>query len=173
MYYTDGFIDVDTYDSWDHIFHFTMKINGEDCLFVCICEGKIGKQRQNVEQMLKRWLEQEISWILKRGEYALQKEILRMGEWMGMDVISPVLLLNIGGEVYTNVPSKEVFGEYNGVRGVVGKPAYIMKDVWKGNENGEDIEVLANELEKNMLIAHSDGKIANGFFVMWEKKHDI
>jgi hypothetical protein len=158
MYYTDGFLDENTYDSRGHIWHFGMKINGKECLFCCVIEETIGKTCEEVEVILKRWFQQEIASTMKKDHSAIKKELLRFKVWLKnwygprSDVNVPILFLDIGGRIYTSNSSKDRIFEYRG---------------------DKSIEEVANAIRRDMLVAHSQGKMERGYFIMWEAIDDF
>ena len=192
MYYTEGFLKEDTYFSRGHIWHLGMTWDKKECLFWCVSEESLGKESGEVEHVLKKWFEQELSHALEQGAVEIQRELNRFGarfkQWSGLkkDVKSPVLYLYFQGNIYSSEEVKAVLKQYRGHRGAViswepvpnGKGDNVMENYlteWlaESKRQSKSTEEAANILKSDMLAAMSSGTLKQGYFILWEAEDDF
>ena len=177
MYYTDGFLNKETYFSKGHIWHLGMMWQDKRCLLCCVVEGRIKKDASEMEVLLRKWLEQELPCVLEKDTFAIQKEWKRFGTWLkkwygaGMDTKAPVLYLVFGKEIYSTESEEAVFSQFKRHRGVILKPASLIGDF---NESPEQsMEEMSNRWKADMLRSMSTGNLEQGYFIVWEDAYDF
>lgn len=192
MYYTEGFLKEDTYFSRGHIWHFRMTWDKKECLFLCVSEESLGKESGAVENVLKKWFEQELPHALEQGAVEIQRELNRFSarfkQWSGLkkDDKSPMLYLYFQGNIYSNEEVEAVLKQYRGHRGVVlsweavsdgkGENAmenYLTEWLAESKRQAQSPDEVANNLKTDMLRAMSRGTLKQGYFILWEAEDDF
>lgn len=192
MYCTEGFLKEDTYFSRGHIWHFGMTWDKKECLFLCVSEESLDKEPEAVENVLKRWFEQELPHAFEQGAVEIQRELNRFSarfkQWSGLkkDVKSPVLYLYFQGNIYSNEKDEAVLKQYRRHRGVIlrwrdvldvkeknATVNYLTEWLAESPKQPKSPEETANILKADMLAAMNRGTLKQGYFILWEADDDF
>ena len=202
MFYTESFLNESTYLGKEYMWHFKMTWDKKECFFCCVCGNKFDREKDETEDILKKWFYQTLPCSLEKGALEIQKELNRFAVWLvkwngaEKDVKAPVLYLYIQDELYSSETNEAVFVGYRGHRGVI----WSRDDVWNEKEienmttylaeflagetkSGKRLkksnilkktpEETANRLKRDMLAAMSRGTLKQGYFIIWEEEDDF
>ena len=173
MYYTEGYVDKQTYFIKGRIWSNAMMHQGNICYIWCVSDGKMEEEYldqtkecieiyNKVESALRKWIHQELSIALGNGQVAIQKEVNRFNAFWEKKVY-----VYYQGHLFT---SDEGSGLWQ--VSIMGVGVFISSTFHRFYEvewsKKCTVEQLANQLKTRMLLAVSEDKIEKGYFFVWE-----
>ena len=181
MYHTEGYLDKKTYFAKGHIWGNAIMHQGSICYVWCVAvQEKEAECEESVEKndsTVKQWVYQELVVALGNGQVAVQKELKRFGVFMkkkmylyykghfftdGEDSSWQFVVKRVGVFVSPTVSGLPEFGQIMQNRSVISGEQIT--------ENCSDVsaEQLGNRLKTAMLRAMSEGRLEQGYFLVWE-----
>ncbi len=171
MHHIEGFVDGQSYFSTGHIINVTMKYEGNVCFIWLLSKETMAIQKViYATQKLEEWVEEELSGSLKAGQAAIQRKMNRLrGNFIGDT--ADVICVYYKGHIYTYGEQK---GSYKGYQKPFGIYVWPKDREWlcKMEEYG-NLPQKAHCLKGLLLKALSEGKMTQGFFLLWEDIADV
>lgn len=167
MYWTEGFLNQETYFAQGYIQKAAIRRNGAWCMVWCVGACKLPKG------LLADWLQQEM--VLQKGKEQVQRKVQRLQNVVKTFQREAVLHLFYRGRIYTLGAVKPIFAQYREHRGCIlvlyGKVDTASLDTAAFEE--KSMEETANAWKRNMLWAMSAGNLQEGYFLLWEERDDF
>ena len=170
MRHIEGFVDRQTYCSEGHVWCVVLEHGGQMCYVWLILKDN-AEESKRIEEMLQKWTSRELVHALEQGSVAIQREVNRFrSRFVGR--ILPVLCVYYQGSIFVCDEEKGALKRFQKPWGV-----YIAPDVLHlltEQQNLEDnrkqggMEQQAHALNRLMLKAIREGKLEQGYFLLWE-----
>ncbi len=188
MYQTEGYVDQDTYFAKEYVWSHVIRYRGQLCFCWWVCEKAAEPELCN---RIRCWIQQELTEALGRGNSAMKKELQRFGALLKRES----LFLYYQGKLwqYDRERGLVLVNRWSIVLGKVGlfvseslgqlEEVQLLEEELRGNEkeghkvfhseqgglNGLGcLAQLANYLQAISLRAMSEGKLQQGYFLLWE-----
>lgn len=167
MYWTEGFLNQETYFAEGHIQKAAVRRNGAWCMVWCV------GARELPGGLLVDWLKQEM--VLQKGKETVQRKLQRLQNVVKTFQKEAMLHLFCDGRIYTLGAAEPVLAQYKEHRGCIlvlyGETERAAFETAAFEE--KSMEETANAWKRNMLLAMSAGSLQEGYFLLWEDKDDF
>ncbi len=188
MYYSEGYVDRQTYVTRGHVWSLGMEFNETNCFFWCVLLWGMEKEAV-LEERLSAWFYQELGKSLAKGPMYIQKELNRLGGCMKAE--APLLYLYFQNRMYFygEDAHRASWGIQDGLGICISPEMTAGKKEWAflsaacekafdapyaGVEPMEERAArLGHALQKILLTNVSEGRIKQGYFFLWEERNGI
>lgn len=168
MYHTEGYLDKNTYFAKGHIWGNAIVHQGNICYVWCVAASEKEAERadsvEETDSMVRQWVHQELVVALGKGQVSIQKEVNRFGAFM-----KKKLYLYYKGHFFAGGDNNlwrciaKGVGVYASL--TVSRLPEFEQLIQSGNVTSEQ---MGNLLKTAMLGAMSEGRLEQGFFLLWE-----
>lgn len=196
MFHTEGYLDRQTYVAREHITAWSLQKEKSMCYFWCVWKepaaGRDDSAGSVFLQEIEVWFYGELVKKLGKGRAELERELERLGRWLGRGDSShkaktaPFLCLYYRGQIYMYGDASDGIWAVKGHRGIylwhrrAGAEAKSAEEgtILQGTElflagSSCTLEELANSLQAELLKAMSAGTLEKSFFFIWEDRDDF
>ena len=174
MYHTEGFVNKYTIDAKKHIITLALEREGRPWYVWCITKKAV-VETDVFRQVLSFWLQQTLLTQGKKWKAYARRELNRLGGYLehikglSVEVEDIHLIMLYEGEFYhwhneNRGFTDDVLELSDGLFGYVSEEGFLRTY----QKEDFQMESTVNKLELSLLEACKDGKLEEGFFLIWE-----